>query len=143
MTDSADFIIVPETDKPEDVTKKSTWLTVGRDGVIIILLTFIGGFVIGLVGLYDQPLHILAIAVSNLVFSIIGFTISGCLAKVERFKHLFKVTVLVWLFSLINVVLGFASITQWIFSILFILVAMGIGGGISFLIVKSDQKTPA
>jgi hypothetical protein len=110
-----------------------------RDVLIIFALTFLSGFVIGLSGARHGQQYLLAIAAGNLLFMVIGFTISGALAKTARFKHLIQVALGVWLLGLLNLVIGSATIAQWAIGIVFILVAMGIGGGLSFLFVKGPK----
>ena len=55
-----------------------------RDIVIIVALTFIGGFVIGLAVAPTSSRGMLAIAASNLLLGTVGFVISGCLAVRNR-----------------------------------------------------------
>ena len=107
-----------------------------RDAAIVLVLTFFGGFVIGFANPYGN--NAVAIAVSNTIFSSIGFFIAGCLKKEARFQHLSKVVLLVWLASALNIFFG-VSIVQWIASILFLYVTMGVGGGLSFIFVKAQE----
>jgi len=81
-----------------------------------------------------------AIVVSNLVFGVIGFTISGCLVRVERFKHLTIVAVGVWLAGLVNVVFMGFPIGQWVAGIFLAFLMMGIGGAVSFLFVSAERQ---
>jgi len=114
---------------------------IARDVAIIIALTFLGGFVIGLAGPSDPGRFALAIAVSNILFMTAGFTLSGALAKTDRFKHLLKVALGVWLFSLVNILLGISNLVQWAFALIFILLAMGLGGGLSFAFVRVPKAS--
>ncbi len=111
-----------------------------RDAAIVLALTFAGGFVIG----FANPAgdNYAAIALSNLIFSSLGFFIAGCLTKVSRFNHLIKVAIVVWLCSALNIFLGITPM-QWAASIVFLLVTMGIGGGLSLLAVKAPGKLNA
>ena len=136
MTDSIQATTATEKSELKEKSK-TNWFAVTRDAIIAFALTFLGGFVIGL-SRPDPSFYMLAIAASNLIFLSIGFVISGCLAKNERFKHLIKVALVVWALGLINILFG-VQFKQWIFSIIFILVSMAIGGGISFLFVKSNK----
>jgi len=47
-----------------------------------------------------------AVGVSNLVLGSAAFAISGCLVKVNRFRHLFVVAGVAWLGTLLYVVFG-------------------------------------
>lgn len=107
-----------------------------RDIAIIVGLTFIGGFVIGLAGSYRSPRGMLAIAASNILLGTVGFVISGCLAPGNRWRHLAYVGLGVWLFGLFNVLfLGF-GIVQWFFGIILVALMMGVGGAISYAFKK-------
>jgi uncharacterized membrane protein (GlpM family) len=105
--------------------------------VLVYAFTFIGGFVIGVtVGNSDLPPQqvVLALMVSNFIFSIVGFCITGILVKTERFKTLLVVALICWLLSALNMLFvpTFGPL-QWVFSSVFLLVTMGIGGGLSYL----------
>jgi hypothetical protein len=105
-----------------------------RDIVIITVLTFIGGFIVGFSGGAKNPqMFAIAVAVSNFLMGIIGFIISGCLARHDRWRHLTYVAVGVWLAGLINVVFFGFSFGLWILSIVFIAIMMGTGGAISYI----------
>jgi hypothetical protein len=116
------------------------WKGVLRDSLIVLGLTLAGGFVIGLSAPSDPLSRALAIAASNIIFMTIGFTISGAIVKVGRFKHLFKVAIVSWLICIFNVLLGF-SFFQWLFGLVYALIAMCIGGGLSFLFAKSPKSS--
>ena len=68
------------------------WKGVARDVGIVFVLTFLGGLVVGLTsGLTGAEVNVIAIALSNIVFGTVGFTISGCIVKINRFRHLYQV----------------------------------------------------
>lgn len=104
-----------------------------RDVGVLVLLTGIGGFIIGFArpGADIEDLTA-AIAVSNMLLGTIGFTISGSHTSGKRWRHLFIVAVGLWLSSLMNLMLGL-SILHWIAAIPVILVMMGVGGAISYI----------
>ena len=104
-----------------------------RDIVIIVALTFIGGFVIGLAAAPTSSRGMLAIAASNLLLGTVGFVISGCLAVGSRWRHLAYVGLGVWLAGLMNVLLFGFSIAQWFFGIIGVALMMGLGGAISYV----------
>lgn len=119
--------------------------TILKDVAILWVLTFIGGLILG-VGLgaagVQGPSGQIAIGLSNVLFSIVGFCISGASAKINRFNHLIKVAIAFWLINAINIVVVHVSITQWVSSLPITLIAMGIGGGISFLFSPSPTISP-
>ena len=119
--------------------------TIVRDVLIIFVLTFIGGFIVG-ISLGANGIKgtsgLIAIGLANILLSAVGFCISGALAKTDRFKHLFKVAIALWLASTINLIWMESNIVQWASSIIPILIAMGIGGGTSY-IFASDPKPAA
>ena len=118
--------------------RSSGYLTVLRDVVIIQALTAVGGLIVAVAGTKSEDKDlILAIAFSNLILGTIGFVISGCLTSGKRWKHLAIVAAGVWLTSIVNVLLGFATVPQWIVSIVFSALIMGLGGGISYIFRRS------
>ena len=86
--------------------------TIVRDALRILVLTFVGGFFIGvnrsLSSNPDQQNDLL-IAGSNLVFSTVGFTISAARSPRQRWKHILLVALCVWPMGLINVLFGAPS----------------------------------
>jgi hypothetical protein len=117
---------------------KINWMGVVRDVFLIYCLIFIGGLVVGFF-LGPGPTRIMTLIISSLFLEIVGFTISGCLIKINRFKHLFIVAIGVWIVNLSNIVLGMSTFTFWLISLLTILVMMLIGGGLSFLFVRTPK----
>lgn len=116
------------------------WKVVIRDSLIFMGLTFLGGivvgFVFGLLGERASPKMQIGIAFSNILFGIFAFTISGCLVKANRFRHLFFVALVTWLLSLINLFFGY-SFSQWLLGAITMLIMMGLGGALSFLFVSN------
>lgn len=114
-----------------------------KDALIIFILTAIGGFIIGvckaLLGISAEN-YLIAIGLSNVFFSIVGFLISAVKVKKSRFKHLFKVSFIVWILSSVNIILGYANVLQWCLSAVVILVSMGIGGGLSYIFVSESTE---
>jgi hypothetical protein len=116
------------------------WIAVVRDVAIVFGITFLGGFIVGFAAsLSGGEVSTLALAVSNIIFGTAGFTISGCLAKIHRFRHLFGVAAGAWVVSLVNVALGAVTLQIWAASLLTILAMMGLGGAVSFLFVKAPK----
>ena len=112
-----------------------------RDIVIIVALTFIGGFVIGLAVAPTSSRGMLAIAASNLLLGTVGFVISGCLAVRNRWRHLPYVGLGVWLAGLMNVLFFGFGIVQWFFSIIAVALMMGIGGAISYVFKREANPS--
>ena len=110
-----------------------------RDVAIVWGLTFLGGFVAGLTGAKHDPNRLTAtLALVNLFFGTLGFTISGYLAPHPRWNHLAYVALGTWLTSLVNVLFFHVKFTQWMTGGFFVLVIMGVGGGLSYLFKKDS-----
>jgi FtsH-binding integral membrane protein len=109
-----------------------------RDTLILLGLTFLGGFIVGMV--YSGEDNGAQIGLSNLVFSVLGFYIVGILKETARLKHLVIVALLYWLIGSHNMLLGI-SISQWLISLVVILICMGVGGCLSFLVSKEKPVT--
>jgi len=114
------------------------WGAIIRDVIIIWILTALAGFVVGITGAEGNR-YVLGIAFANLIFGTVGFCISGCLSKSNRWKHLNIVALGVWLVGLINVSIIPITIISWFFGIIFIYIMMGIGGGLSCIFVKTPK----
>jgi hypothetical protein len=125
--------------RQQEEASMSKWAAVARDVVIVVVLTFLVGFVVGLFGASPDPV---AIAVSNLFLGVVAFTISGRLARGNRWLHLLVMAIGVWLLSLTTVLLpslrlGSMSLVWWIISVIPISLAASLGGGLSYLFVRS------
>lgn len=110
-----------------------------RDIVIVWLLTGIGGFVAGIAtgGPDRNPQQfIFAAAASNFLLGTVAFTIVGCLAPPERWRHLGFVAIGAWFTSLINVLFFGVTVPQWIFGAIVMAIIMGFGGAISYVFKK-------
>lgn len=109
-----------------------------RDVLIVFALTAIGGFFIGLFAgitgrAHDPNMMILTIAGSNVLLGIVGFTISGSLARGNRWPHLAVVALGVWVLSLVNVAFMGTAIVQWLAASIVLAFMMGVGGALSYL----------
>jgi len=82
---------------------------------------------------HNSPLYIYSLALSNGLLLTIGFTISGCLAVENRWRHLAFVGAIVWLVSIFNVIFFGLTFIQWAASVIAIAIFALIGGGISLL----------
>lgn len=115
-------------------------------GVALVYgFTFVGGFFVGvIVGAGGIPPHlaIVGVMISNLILSSVAFCIAGVLIKTNRFPSLLVVALICWLLSALNMMLlPEFTVLQWAFSLFFILVTMGIGGGLSYLIAPATPKS--
>ncbi|MBV8466817.1 MAG: hypothetical protein JO218_12810 [Burkholderiales bacterium] len=117
--------------------------TVIRDVIIVMALTFLSGFVIGFSISFahlnvDQAKFMMMISISNIVFSIVGYFISGCLTPQARWTHLTYVAIGVWLASLCNLAFG-VTVVQWLLGLPVSFVAMAVGGSMSAIIVRAPR----
>ena len=114
---------------------------IGWDIAIIFALTFFGGCFVGAVGAASDPSKVpVALAISNLVLTTAGFTLSGFRApRGKRWPHLALVAVGVWIASLLNVFVFGVGAVQWLLSGPFIAICMGAGGGIATLFTLGNR----
>lgn len=105
-----------------------------RDVIIVAVLTGLGGFIVGFASTdHSSRLYIYSLSISNSLFLTLGFTISGCLAVGNRWRHLAFVGALVWAVSIFNVILFGFPIIMWMASVVAVAIFALIGGGISLL----------
>jgi hypothetical protein len=117
--------------------------TIIRDALILWTLTFIGGFAMGLTFILfgdinnkqDIAAFTIAVSLENVLFLILGFTISGFLSEGNRWNHLIIVAFLLWFTSFVNIAFGF-SVIEVIQALPIIWVTAGLGGTISYLFRK-------
>jgi len=118
------------TETPNDALRPAAII---RDVALLWVLTLAGGFVAGVAAPPTDPSRrMMAIAISNVLFSLIGFVLVGYLAGARRWMQLLVVTVILWFTSLINLLFGL-KFFGWLMSLPVLLILMGIGGGISYL----------
>lgn len=118
-------------------------IAVARDVSIVFGLVVASSFAAAwIIEAMGQDVTALVIGLSNIFWGTVGFTISGCLAKVRRFRHLFMVAIGLWLVSFVNVAMGLTPLSAWAAGFVLILVMMGIGGGLSYLFVKTPKVEP-
>ena len=111
-----------------------------RDVIIVTVLSCLGGFIVGFASTsgHNSPLYIYSLALSNSLFCIIGFTISGCLAVGNRWRHLAIVAAIIWAVSIFSVIFFGFTIIQWAASAIAIAIFALIGGGISLLFKRKS-----
>ncbi len=113
------------------------WGAVALDTGIIMLLTALGGFIVGLASMGKPMEEMLPIiGLSNIILATVGFTIAGARNPQNRWLHVLLVGVALWLTSVHNVLLGM-DISGWFFAIPVIAVTAAIGTGISYLFARS------
>ncbi len=116
------------------------FIAIARDVSIVFGLVVASSFIaVKIIQGTGEEATPLVIGLSNIFWGTVGFTISGCLAKVQRFKHLFMVALGLWLLSFVNVVMGLTQPQVWAVGFLLVLAMMGMGGGLSYLIVKTPK----
>jgi hypothetical protein len=116
------------------------WSALIRDVSIVVGLVLASSFAAAqIIQAMGEEVTALVIGLSNFFWGTVGFTISGCLAKTERFKHLFMVAVGLWLVSFVNVAMGLTPVQFWAVGFLLVLLMMGLGGGLSYLFVETPQ----
>ena len=120
------------------------WRAVARDVSIVFGLVLVSSFAAALfVQAMEAEVTPLIIGLSNIFWGTVGFAISGSLAKVQRFKHLFVVALGLWLVSVVNVVAGMTPLPIWAAGFLLILLMMGLGGSLSYLFVPAPKEEAA
>ena len=82
----------------------------------------------------------MGVAVSNVLLGTVGFTISGCLAPENRWRHLGLVGLGAWLVGLVNVAFFGITLTQWAVGFVFLAVMIATGGGLSLLLRRTKQN---
>ncbi|WP_414570568.1 hypothetical protein [Nostoc sp. CCY 9925] len=116
-----------------------------RDVVLINVFSFIVGVLLGFAMpnlSFEEMLP--TIALFNFVILTLAFLISGCAAKVNRFRHLRAIAILIWLGSIVNIyIVPGASLLTWLISSIPIAITMLIGGGLSFLVVPNTPDSNA
>ena len=116
------------------------WIAVVRDVSILFGLVFGSSFLaVQFITAMGADATLDVIGLSSLFWGIVGFTISGCLAKVNRWTHLAVVALVFWFVCVVNVVLGMTPITAWLAGSILVLIMMGLGGGLSYLFVRAPR----
>jgi hypothetical protein len=126
-----------------------------RDTVIILALTYGGVFLAALAtplnqidASHDRNMRRVAVFFALIIFMTAGFTISACLARNNRWKHLFRVAVWVWLsLCLISLILMSLHYKQTIKSVMiegFVeIICLTLGGALSYVFKKGDREPSA
>jgi hypothetical protein len=116
---------------------------VARDVVLLLILSAIGGFVVGLAtaGTSNAGNFGIGVVAANVVTVISGFAISGALCPGNRWPHLRWVAFFAWIPGVFNLLLGL-SFTDWLLGLPMMYVFMGVGGSLSPLLrrIFSDAR---
>jgi len=122
--------------------EKVRWRIILRDVAIVWVLVSLGSFVVGFVGVgVDEVQEQWGYVVSFILFGTTGFFIVGCMTKTDRFKHLFIVAVAIWLIGAVEQILfSEFTVAQWLLGIIWILIVLVVGGGLSFIFVRTPQQ---
>jgi len=124
------------------------WKIVIRDAVLIFILWWSGGTVVGEAtgrlsatrGFGDLAPETL-LGAGTLAFLAVGFTISGLLARRDRARHLFMVALLVWTLSVFAIFFsGFLFLTVWLIDGALIVLACVVGWGAADLLTKTGAR---
>ena len=118
---------------------------IARDALIIFVLALLGTsvvpFAVGFSPANNVAQARLTVGASIFVFIVAGFSISGCRTPRRRWVHLLRVTACVWFASLTFKALLGLSMSAWLLAGVFLLIAMGSGGVISFALKKDPGDT--
>lgn len=115
-----------------------------RDVILVWFFTGVGGVATGITArvLELTPLQgMLILAASNFLLGTVAFTIVGCIAPPDRWRHLGLVALGAWFTSLINVLFFGVSIPQWIGGAIFTAIIMAMGGAISYIFKRDTEPS--
>jgi hypothetical protein len=116
------------------------WMAVLRNVAIVFGLTFVAGFIVGLISqIQKAPLNLPLLGLVNIFMITLGFFICGCLTPVKRWPTLLLTVVGVWLASIMNIFLGAATVPTWIASFFVCGIFALLGGGLSTLVVPESR----
>lgn len=131
----------PQTDQSSQPSplNRDAWRLVGRDAVLLYLLTFWGGVVLGLAGFPPTPTNVTLFILVSASLLVMGFTIAGFATRYERRRYLPMVAASLWLLCAVNVPLGFDSLSGWLSSLVAYLLYSALGGGMASLLVRCTR----
>lgn len=129
----------PPPSPPISSHRASGIRAVVRDVAILTVLSMFGGVIAGVAAPYDSPAFQLAVGVSDSLMLLVGFVISGCLARGNRWRHLARVAVGVWLVGLNNLFFADFGFGRWLLSSIGVALMMGIGGAVSYLFRRGNR----
>ena len=114
------------------------WKSVVRDKIFILVLTVISGAIVLKTANYFDFKNRYVITIAHLLLGSFFYCIVGYMAPSKRWKHLFVVSICVWLAYSPLCFFG-ASFIKWLLLIKDIAIKMGIGGSLSYLFVKTPE----
>ena len=135
---------------------KIKWLHIVRDSFIVNIMLFIGSYTgryIGSIVSREIPTNwsisrglpinwpeVVSVLLMSTLLVTVGFCISGCLTIKNRWKHLFLVALVVWLFHFLpNLLFRPFNVLSFASSITSIVVTMVIGGVLSSILARSPN----
>jgi hypothetical protein len=121
------------------VLNRTAWRVAARDAVLLYVLTFWGGVVLGLAGFSPTPANVTLFIVVSAILLVIGFTISGFTTRYERRRYLPMVAASLWLLCSANVPLGFDSFSSWLSSLVAYLLYSALGGGMASILARCTR----
>lgn len=119
-------------------------LRLARDLVIILAISAHYGVVTALTTFEVKGMGSaqMTLALTNMVSMLVGFFIASYLTPERRWTHLGILALATWLVGLLNVAFFGVTIADWMGSLLFILITMGLGGGLATLLNKRVIPAP-
>ena len=119
------------------------WRAVVRDAVLIYLLIFLGGFVLGFSGIRVAE-HPTVYRLMGNFLTVVALTISACIMKSNRLRHLLLVVVAVWIIASTNIPLGFKTFASWFGSIVYFAILALLAWGLSYVFLRlAGDSEPA
>lgn len=126
---------------------KINWKRVLLEAFIIFIATALPTFTMSLLGgnigsngSIDLIEFKLKFFYMSLAIEYIGFIVIGCLHRNNRFRQLFLVALVLWLFSFSNFFIKPFSLGSIGKSFFHVMIAMVVGGAISFLFIRPKKK---
>lgn len=115
-----------------------------RDLAIILALSAHYGLVTALTTFEVEGIGsaVMTLALTSVFAMLVGFSIASYLTTEYRWTHLGALALATWLTGLLNVAFFGVTIPDWMGSLLFILIAMGLGGGIGTLLARQAIPAP-
>ena len=127
---------------------KTNWKRVIFEAVIIFIATALPTLIMGLfwgnIGPNDNIELIefkLRFYYASLAIEYIGFIVVGCFHRNNRFSHLFFVALVLWCFSFLNYFIKPFTLADIVNSFIHVMIAVVVGGCISFLFVRPRRKS--
>jgi hypothetical protein len=108
-----------------------------RDAGITLALSFVGGLVIGFTTAYfrlqiEEESSVAFVGLSNIACTVLGGFIAGLRTPpAHLLRHLSAVGLIIWLFGLVNIALGFIDFEGFLLTAFVIAPSLALGGWLS------------